>query len=186
MEKLVAMVTRGLAASGASTQISHPFCLNFTSRKFPCRISGSITQVGKQPQRGASLRLQLAHGGIWLSGSHLDSFLLFLKWKIFSSGHGLERPGQEGDGTNLVTPAPHVLWGVCPWSPWTQDLGTTRLLLPDRKTRSTDILGVNLNHNYMTDFLFFSRKDLGFGRGMGIASRAVFTELRGPWGRGVA
>lgn len=52
MEKLVAMVTRDdLAASGASTQISHPFCLNLTSRKFPGRISQSITQMGKQPQR---------------------------------------------------------------------------------------------------------------------------------------
>lgn len=113
MAKLVAMVTLGLAASGASAQISYPFCLNFTSRKFPCRISQSITQMGKQPQRGASLRLQLAHGGIRLSGSHSDSFLLlFLKWKIFSSGHGLERPGQEGDGTNLVTLASHVLWGL--------------------------------------------------------------------------
>ena len=63
MEELVAMVTLGLAASGASAQISHPFCLNFTSRKFPCRICRSITQMGKQPQRGASLRLQLAGGG---------------------------------------------------------------------------------------------------------------------------
>lgn len=174
MEKLVAMVTRGLAASGALTQISHPFCLNFTSRKFPCRISGSITQMGKQPQRGASLRLQLARGGIWLSGSHLDSFLLFLKWKIFSSGHGLERPGQEGDGTNLVTPAPHVLWGVCPWSPWTQDLGTTRLLLPDRKTRSTDILGVNLNHNYMRGFSFLFQKRLGVWEGDGDSQQSCF------------
>ena len=34
------------------------------------------------------------------------------------------------------------------------------------------------------DFLFLSRKDLGFGRGMGTASRAVFTELRGPLGKG--
>ena len=64
MEEMVAMATLGLAASGASIQISHPFSVSeLYFQKVPPGISQSITQMGKQSQREALLRSQFAHGG---------------------------------------------------------------------------------------------------------------------------